>query len=163
MSIIIDIVAIILGIIGLIGCILPVLPGPPISYVGMLLLYFFDKANVSDVITSKTLIIMLIATVVVTILDYIVPAYFTKITGGSKAASRGALLGMFAGIFFFPVVGMILGAFLGALIAEIIVEGKELRHSLKSAFGSFLGFLTGTGLKLVVSGIIMYYIIVGIL
>ncbi len=32
--------------------------------------------------------------------------------------------------------------------------------SLKSAIGSFLGFLFGTGIKLIASGAMMYYIIV---
>ncbi len=57
---------------------------------------------------------------------------------------------------------MILGAFLGALLGEIWYNktDKGISGSLKPAFGSFLGFLFGIGLKLVASGIMMYYIIV---
>jgi uncharacterized protein len=161
MEIMIDIFAVALGIVGLIGCILPVIPGPPVSYIGMVILYVWGH-DVRDDITSKVLIVWLIVTVIVTILDYIVPAWFTKKTGGSKAASRGAFVGMVIGIIFFPPIGMIIGAFLGALLADMFVEGKELRHSLKSAMGSFLGFLAGTGLKLIASGVMMYYIIAGI-
>ena len=99
---------------------------------------------------------------VVTVLDYLVPAYFTKLTGGSPAATRFALAGMLLGIVFFPPLGMILGAFLGALLGEILYNktDKGISGSLKPAFGSFLGFLFGIGLKLVASGIMMYYIIV---
>ena len=42
-----DIFLIILGVLcllaGLAGCFLPVLPGPPVSYVGLLLLHFTDN------------------------------------------------------------------------------------------------------------------------
>jgi uncharacterized protein YqgC (DUF456 family) len=57
---------------------------------------------------------------------------------------------------------MIIGAFLGALLGEILYNRKEggLAGSLKPAFGSFLGFLFGVGLKLVASGIMMYYIVI---
>lgn len=161
MEVMIDIFAVLLGILGLIGCIVPVIPGPPFSYIGMLILYVWGK-DVRDDITGTVMIIWLIVTIVVTILDYIVPAWFTKKTGGSKAASRGAFAGMLVGIIFFPPIGMIIGAFLGALLAEMFIEGKEFRHSLKSAVGSFLGFLAGTGMKLIASGVMMYYIIAGI-
>lgn len=46
-----DIFLIILGVLcllaGLAGCFLPVLPGPPVSYVGLLLLHFTDKIHFS--------------------------------------------------------------------------------------------------------------------
>lgn len=161
MEVMIDIFAVLLGILGIVGCVLPVIPGPPISYIGMLILYVWGK-DVRDDVTSTVMIIWLVVTVVVTVLDYIVPAWFTKKTGGSKAAARGSLVGMLIGIIFFPPIGMIIGAFLGALLAEMLIEGKELKHSIKSAFGSFLGFLAGTGMKLIASGVMMYYIIKGI-
>jgi uncharacterized protein YqgC (DUF456 family) len=40
-----------------------------------------------------------------------VPMYFTKVTGGSKYAERGAIVGLFAGMFLTPI-GMVLGSFL---------------------------------------------------
>lgn len=163
MEIFIDIVAVLLGIVGLLGCLLPVLPGPPCSFLGMLLLYLWGSPQVLEDITVRVLIIMLIVTIVVTVLDYIVPGYFTKKTGGSKSASRAATVGMLIGIIFFPPWGMIVGAFVGALLAEMIIEGKELKHSLKAAWGSFLGFLVGTGFKLIASGVMLYYIIAGLI
>lgn len=152
----IDIIAIALGIVGLIGCVAPVIPGPPFSWAGLLVLYLWGGGTE---ITTKFLLIWLSVTVVVTVLDYVVPSYFTRITGGSKAAGRGSLVGLFVGLIFFPPFGMIAGAFLGALLAEMFVNGKELKHSLKPAFGSFAGFLTGTFIKLVSSGLMMWYII----
>lgn len=147
-----------LGVIGILGSVLPILPGPPVSYIGMLILYIWG-INVEDTLTSSVMITWLIVSIVVVVLDYIVPSYFTKITGGSKAASRASMVGMVIGILFFPPVGMIVGAFVGALLGEMFINGKELKHSLKSALGSFLGFLFGTGLKLIASGVMLYYII----
>ncbi len=159
MEIMLEIFAALLGIIGILGSILPVLPGPPISYVGMLLLYVWGT-NTDDILTPRLMLIWLVITIAVVVIDYIVPSYFTKVTGGSKSASRASMVGMIIGIIFFPPAGMIIGAFLGALIAEMFIEGKELKHSLKAALGSFLGFLVGTGFKLISSGVMLYYIIV---
>ena len=147
-----------LGVIGILGSVLPILPGPPVSYVGMLILYIWG-VNTQDDLTSTVMTTWLIISIAVVVLDYIVPSYFTKMTGGSKAAAKASTVGMIIGILFFPPAGMIIGAFIGALIGEMFIEGKEPKHSLKAALGSFLGFLFGTGLKLTASGVMMYYII----
>ena len=113
MEIFIAIVAVLCGITGIIGSIAPALPGPPISWVGMLLLYFWGGTNGAGEEMSLTLLLVWLGIViVVSILDYVVPAYFTKVTGGSKYASIGATVGLVAGLFI-PPVGMILGSLLG--------------------------------------------------
>jgi len=43
------------------------------------------------------------------------------------------------------------------LIGEIVANRKEFNKALKSAAGSFLGFLLGTGLKLIYCGVMVYY------
>ena len=161
MEIVIGILAVLVGVIGIIGSILPALPGPPLTWVGMLLLYFWGGTNgVGEHMSLALLLRMLGVTVVISILDYIVPLYFTKLTGGTKYAGRGAMAGLVFGLFVVPPVGMILGSFLGAFLAELYYARKSTGDALKSAFGSFLGFLAGTGLKLVLCGVMMYYIIV---
>ena len=152
---ILKILAVILGIVGLVGCILPVIPGPPLSWVGMLLVWFTHP----DGFTAGLLIAWLVVTVVVTILDYVAPSWITTKTGGSKAAGRGSFVGLILGLVFFPPWGMILGSFLGALLAEVVVNGQNVTDSVKPAFGSFLGFLLSTGLKLTASGVMLFYII----
>lgn len=109
--------------------------------------------------TMKTLIVWGIVVVVVSVIDYIVPMYFTKLTGGSKYAERGAMVGLIAGIILTPV-GMILGSFLGAFLFELYYARKGSSQALKAAIGSFLGFITGTGLKTIASLMIMWKIIV---
>ena len=98
-------------------------------------------------------------TIVVTILDYIIPAKFTRATGGTKAAERGSLIGTFVGLFFFPPMGILIGAFAGALVGEIVANGKDFPQALGPAFGAFLGFIFSTFLKIVVCFIMMFYIV----
>ena len=161
MSTVIAILAVLAGIIGIAGSILPGLPGPPVSWVGLMLLYFWgngtDKAG--DPMSMTFLLVWLAITIVVCIIDYVVPAYFTRVTGGSKVAGRGAIIGLIAGMFI-PPVGIILGTLAGAFLAEFLVSRKSGWQSTKSAVGALLGFIFGTGIKLIASGLMLYYIIV---
>ncbi len=161
MEIIIGILAVLAGIIGILGSVLPALPGPPLSWVGMLLLYFWGGTNShGDEMSLTILLVMLGVTILVSVLDYVIPSYLTRVTGGSKAAEWGTFIGMVFGIFVMPPWGMIIFSVLGAFLAEILFANKNGSEALKSALGSFLGFIVGTGLKLVASGVMMYYIIV---
>ena len=155
------ILAIVLGVVGIVGSIVPALPGPPLSWVGLLVLYIWGNGTngAGEPMSTALLMTWLVITVLVTVVDYIVPAYFTKLTGGSKKAGVGAMVGLFVGLIF-PPVGIILGTLLGAFLAELLFDGKTGVESAKSAFGALLGFLFGTGLKLIVSALMMYYIIV---
>ena len=157
MEIIIDILAIIAALAGLAGCLVPAIPGPPLSYASVLILYLFN--NPENEITSRFLMIWIAIVAVVTIMDYVIQPYFTKITGGSKLAVRCSIAGLIAGMIFFPPVGIILGPFIGAFIAEFIINKKPLKNSLAAAGGAFLGFMLGTGMKLAVSGTLFYYTI----
>lgn len=153
MDYILLIIGITLIIIGIVGCLVPVLPGPPLSYIGLLALHFSRFATFSQ----SLLIVLAVITIVVTILDYIVPVWGTKKFGGSKYGTRGATIGLIIGLFFGPF-GIILGPFVGAFIGEIIFK-DDVNYALKAGFGSLLGFLTGIGLKLAASLIITFYFV----
>ena len=157
----IGLLAIVLGIVGIIGSVAPALPGPPLSWLGLLALYIWGGGTngAGDPMSTRFLLIWLAIVIVVSILDYIVPAYFTKLTGGSKWGGWGAIAGLFLGLIY-PPVGMILGSLLGAFAAELLFAGKNAADSVKSAFGAFLGFLFGTGLKLICCGVMLFYIVV---
>ncbi len=160
-SLILVIIAVLCGIVGIVGSILPGLPGPPVSWVGLLVLFLGGGGSngAGEPMSLTFLLIWLAVTVVVSVLDYIVPAKFTSLTGGSKAAGRGAIAGLLVGMFV-PPVGIFLGTFLGAFLAELLVARKSGIQSVSAAIGSLLGFLFGTGLKLAAAGVMMYYIIV---
>ena len=153
---------IILLLTGIAGCILPVIPGPPISFLGLLVLKFtryVEPARMNDF--NELLWIFALASIVVTLLDYVVPIWGTKRYGGSKAGTWGAALGVVFGLILSPItgpLGIIIGPFAGAVAGELIA-GKDNRSSLRSGFGSFLGFLTGVIMKLIVSFLITFYFI----
>ena len=153
--------AILLGIVAIIGSVAPALPGPPLGWLGMLILYIWGGGTngAGEPMTTTFLLVWLGIVILVSLLDYVVPAYFTKLTGGSKYGSWGAVGGLFLGLIY-PPVGMILGSLLGAFVAELLFAGKDTATSLKSAFGAFLGFLFGTGLKLICSAVMLFYIVI---
>ena len=155
------VLAILAGIIGIAGSILPGLPGTPFSWIGMLILYVWGNGvnGAGDPMSLCTLIAWGIVVVIVSVVDYFVPMYLTRVTGGSKYAERGALIGLIAGIFLTPI-GMIAGSFLGAFLSEMYWGKKEAGPALKAAVGSFLGFLFGTGIKTIVAVCIFWQIIV---
>ncbi len=155
MNVVMIILAVLLGLVGIIGSIVPGIPGPPLSWIGLLLIYFFG----GDPMSRTLLFVMLAVTIVVTVVDYLVPAWFTKVTGGSKYAAWGAILGLLAGLIFPLPGGMIVTSLAGAFLAEMLIAGKGAGASFKSSLGAFLGFLSGTGIKLIASAVMLYYII----
>lgn len=142
-----DVVLIILSavclVLGLCGCVLPALPGPPVAYVGLVLLHLTDKVQ----FTTTQLLVWLGIVIIAQILDYFIPMLGTKYTRGSKWGSWGAFVGSIVGLFFLPW-GLLAGPFLGAFIGELL-GNKTLSQAFKSGAGSLLGFLFGTILKLV--------------
>lgn len=157
-----DITLIILGALcllaGLVGCILPVLPGVPLAYAGIWLLHATSKVQFS----WRFLIIWGVVTAVVQILDAVVPIWGTKVMGGSKAGVRGSTLGLIAGLFFGPW-GIVLGPFIGAVAGEMMANNTgtdmSLKEALKAGSGAFVGLMTGTVLKLVCVGLMIYYFV----
>lgn len=139
-------------ILGIAGCLLPMLPGPPLSYLGLIAIHFSSKIDFS----SKFLISWGIIVILVSILDYVIPIWGTKYFGGSKYGVWGSMAGLLAGLFI-PPVGIIIGPFLGAVVGEMLAGNKQ--NALKAGFGSFIGFLAGTVIKLLVSLIMLYYFV----
>ena len=95
-----DILLIILGaiclLVGFAGCFLLVLPGPPLSYLGLILLHFTDRVQ----FTVTQLVIWGVLVIVVQLLDYLTPVLGTKYGGGSKWGNWGCVIGTVAGIFY---------------------------------------------------------------
>lgn len=146
------IAGIILMIAGIAGCALPVLPGPPLSYAGLLLLHFTEKFE----FTGRFLLIWAVITIVVTLIDYLIPVWGARKFGAGRPGVWGSMIGLIAGLVFFPPVGIIAGPFLGAVVGELI-SGKNTSQAFKAGFGSFIGFLTGVMLKLIASGLMTWH------
>ena len=147
-----DIALLVLGfvltLVGILGSFLPVLPGPPVSWLGLLLLHLTDAVPDDWWFLGLTAAVAIL----VFVLDYIVPAMGTKKFGGSKAGMWGTVIGLLVAIFFpiLGVFGIAIWPFVGALVGEILNKADN-KTALKAAFGSFIGFLTGTFLKFVLA------------
>jgi len=113
---------------GILGAFLPILPGPPLSYVGILVLQWSGYAG----FPQAFLWIWAGITVAATIIDYFLPSILTKKFGGSRAASIGSFLGLLVGIFLFPPFGMIVGPFFGAFAGELIHSSADGTKAFKA-------------------------------
>ncbi len=153
MTITLIILGLLVALVGLAGCILPVIPGPPLSFLALLILSY---AKNWEPFSSAFLIIMAGLAIVLTIVDYVVPAAGAKRYGASKVGVWCSIIGMLIGLFFFPPWGMLIGAFVGAFAGELVV-GKEGKKALRAGWGVFIGNMVGIGLKLAFSGVILFF------
>lgn len=164
MDIALIILAVAVLLIGIVGCILPIIPGPPLAFLGLIIANFTNYVS----FTTNLLWILGLIALAVQILDYIVPVWGTKKFGGSKAGVWGSTIGLLVGILVLPflgivigpfgIIGILAGPFFGALVGELYT-GKNSDLAFKAAIGSFIGFLTGTLMKLITSFVMVYFLI----
>ena len=151
--------AILLSLIGIVGAVVPGIAGTPFSFLALLAMSFVDGIDYS----ARFLLIMGLIGSVVFAVDYVVPIWGTKKLGGTKAGIRGSTIGLFLGLFItfvFPIgfIAVLLGPFIGAYIGEKSV-GTADHLAWRSALGSFIGFLLGTGIKIVYAFVCIYFIV----
>ncbi len=157
------ILAVISAVGGIIGAIIPGLPGTPLSFASLLLLLLVSNSNYG----AAFLVIMGVIALAITLLDYYVPIYGTKRLGGTRSGVRGSTIGLIIGVFILPllgitigplgILGIVLGPFLGAYIGELYAGNRT--NALRSALGSFIGFLAGTLMKLLYGIIVLIFVI----
>lgn len=148
------ILALVCGAAGIAGAVLPVVPGPALSYFGMLCACRTD----ASALTGGSMWLWGIVTVAVTVLDYVLPAYFSRMFGGSRAGMIGATVGVFAGMLLLGPAGILIGPFAGAVAGELLHERQNLHRAVKVGAGSLVSFFVGTGMKMAASGFMMYCI-----
>ena len=156
--------AVILIVLGLIGDVIPGIPGTPVTYLAVLLLHWTEKVSY----TTDFLVITGVICVAITVVDYIVPVWGTKRFGGTKAGARGSTIGLIISVVVLPMLGIVLGPFgifgllggpfLGAYIGEKM-SGVPENRAWRSAFGSFVGFLAGTFMKIVYTLVIGFFVV----
>lgn len=158
MTYVLIVAAILLALVGLVGAVVPGIAGTPFSFLALLALSFVKGIDYS----TEFLVILGVIGAAVFFLDYVIPIWGTKKLGGTKEGVRGSTLGLIAGLiitFIFPVgfIAILLGPFIGAYLGEKNA-GTEDHKAWRSAFGSFVGFLLGTGIKTIYACVCIYFI-----
>lgn len=154
MDILLMVLAFLCVLVGIAGSILPALPGPPLAYLALWLAHWSSYQEYSYPFLIWTGVAMLIVSVV----DNILPPYITQKTGGSKYATIGSIVGMLVGIFF-TAIGVLVGMLAGAFIGELLFAKNGANNAFKAAIGAFVGFLLGTGIKLLFCFYVLYILI----
>jgi uncharacterized protein YqgC (DUF456 family) len=165
MKIALVILSFVLHLAGLLGTVIPVLPGPPLSFIALLVMQWSGYGGFSPAF----LWLWGGITVAVVVMDYFLPSLMTKQFGGSRAAAIGSFVGLLAGMFIFPPWGIIIGSFFGAFIGELIHDRANAAKdgaansggakAFKVAVGSFLAFIVGSGAKLIACSMMLFYAI----
>lgn len=145
--------AILLFIAGLLGTILPLLPGAILIYGGMLLYGFMTQFATLD---AYFFLLQGLVLVLVFSIDPLASAVGTKRFGGSKQAVWGAVIGTLLGVIFLGPLGIVLGPFLGAIVVELL-RGTPINQTIRVGFGTLVGLLGGTVLKIGAEIMMMIY------
>jgi uncharacterized protein len=152
------VLAVLLFVLGLAGTILPVLPGVVLTYGGMILYGIMTGFASLD---TNFYLLQGMAVLLVFSVDYLATAAGTRRFGGSRQAAFGAVLGTLVGLLVFGPFGIILGPFLGAVTAELLL-GKKPDMAVRAGFGTLIGILGGTVLKIAIQIMMIIYFFISI-
>ncbi len=146
------VIAVLLTVLGFVGSIVPALPGPPLSYIALLLLQWAIHP-----FSTTLLVVTGIITLLIVAFDYLLPVWTAKKYGATKQGVWGSVIGMMMGIIF-PPIGMIAGLIVGAVVGDLIA-GRSFSQAATSASGTVFGTLITIGLKLTWCVVLSYYLI----
>ncbi|MGA2107748.1 MAG: DUF456 domain-containing protein [Syntrophorhabdales bacterium] len=136
--------------IGLVGTVLPVIPGILLIYAGYLLYGF---ATGWQAYGLRAIVGWSVVTVLVLLLDVFAGAIGAKRYGATRFGTWGSLIGGLIGALAAGFPGLILGPFVGATAGELL-RGRSHREALRSGWGTFLGFMAGSVIKIAI-GVVM--------
>ncbi len=159
MDLFLTILAGIVIIAGIAGCILPGVPGPPLSYLGLIIMELTSAHPYS----ANMLIFYALLTIGVSIADYILPILGTKRYGSSKYGVWGSIAGLIIGPIVIPIIGVLIGPFIGAVLGEIMGDKKKFDEAMRAGLGSFIGLLGSIVIKLVLSLLMLYHYIAAVI
>ena len=143
MDIILFVSGLILCLIGITGSFVPVIPGPFISWLAILIINLTDAVEFN----LNFVLITLSVAVAIGLIDYLIPIIGVKKLGGTKSGQVGTFVGLVLAIIMIGPFGILVGPFIGALIGEMASK-KSFSDSLKPAFGSLVGVVAGSMIKL---------------
>ncbi len=152
-------VAVIFMTLGVLGTVLPALPGAPLIWLGMFAYGLFTKFQGLGwaFFLGQGLAVALIFAI-----DYVAGVWGVKVYGGSKYAVWGSILGGIAGVIMGGPFGLICGPFIGAVAGELFRK-NSLGGALRVGWGTLVGFLGGTFLKLAVEALMITWFFIEVL
>ena len=136
--------------IGLVGTVLPVIPGILLIYAGYLLYGF---ATGWEAYGLAAIVGWSVVTALVLLLDVFAGAIGARKYGATRFGTWGSLIGGVIGALAAGFPGLILGPFVGATAGELL-RGRSHREALRSGWGTFLGFMAGSVIKIAI-GVVM--------
>src|SRR5258708_5652136 len=139
--------AIVLFAVGLIGTVVPALPGTTIILAAAIIHRVMVGAEKS--IGWKTMIILVLLTLVSYVFDFVGSYFGTKYFGATRWGAFGAILGALIGLLF-GVIGLFAGPVIGAVAGEFIA-GKRMIDAGRAGWGSLLGNICGMVAKLIIA------------
>lgn len=146
-------ICVILVLVGFIGCVFPIIPGPPLTFLGLVLLYFASPDKYS--ISGFEIFIFGFFAAVGTVIDTILPLLGAKYCGVSKYGIWGCLIGMLLFMFIAPPFGIVFGILIGAIAGELYA-GKSKSKALKAGVVTFIFNILAIFLKLLICVLIAF-------
>ena len=132
--------------VGMAGILLPGLPGTPLVFCGLLLAAWADGF---EHVGAGAMIALAVLTVLGVAVDFVAAGLGAKGAGASREAVIGAAAGTFVGLFF-GIPGIVFGPFVGAVAGEFVAR-RSLGQSGRAGVATWIGFILGTGVKLVLA------------
>ncbi len=143
---------------GLAGVVIPVLPGALALFGGVLLIAW---AGQFQLIGAPTLTVTGVLAALIVAADWVAAALGAKTFGASRWAVLGSTVGLLIGLLFGPA-GILLGPVVGAVVFELWKD-PNVEKALKAGAGTFIGFLVGSVVKVVLAFLLIGSLLVGLL
>lgn len=148
----------VLMLVALVGVFVPIIPGIPLAWLG---LFIFAIGTGFSKVSVGAIVIFLVLAVLISLIDFLAPMLGAKKYRATKFGILGAFLGLVVGIIFLSFWGIIVGPFIGAFTLELLAK-RRADTALKSALGTFVGFLAGTLLKTIFLLVMIGFFIVSL-
>ncbi len=142
-------------VLGLICTFFPAVPATLLILIGAVVATLLDGYQPAQ--DLPVIITFSVVTALIMVVDNAAASWGSRKFGGSKQAMWGAVVGGIVGLFPLIPFGLILGPLLGAFLAELLLVRRPLDESLKSAWGTLVGMLSGMAAKFVLHLLIGAY------
>ncbi len=136
---------------GLAGTFLPMLPGVPLIYACLIFYGFVSGWKAYGLVT---VIVWGVVTGVTVLIDLYAGSVGAKRYGASRYGFWGAVLGAVFGAVVAGLPGIIIGPIIGAVAGELLA-GRSYREAWLSGWGTFIGFLSGSLVKIIVASLMI--------